>query len=74
MNFKFYRNGTGALHNYISTHIRHDLTFLARPGIGSRKFSDEGEEAALPLSWMRVTEYRFVALSSFDPCQYTCLP
>ena len=30
MNFKFYRNGTGALHNYISTHLRHDLTVLAR--------------------------------------------
>ena len=48
MNFKLYRNGTGALHNeYISTHIRHDLTFLARPGIGSRKFSDEGGRSSV---------------------------
>ena len=42
MNFEFYRNGTGALHNYIFTHIRHDLTFLARPGIGSGRSGDEG--------------------------------
>ena len=42
MNFKFYRNGTGALHNYISTHLRHDLTVLARPGIGSGRPGDEG--------------------------------
>jgi len=42
MNFKFYRNGTGALHNYISTHLRHDLTVLARPGIGSGRSGDEG--------------------------------
>ena len=42
MNFTFYRNGTGALHNYISTHLRHDLTFLARPGIGSGRYSNEG--------------------------------
>ena len=42
MNFTFYRNGTGALHNYISTHLRHDLTVLARHGIGSGRSGDEG--------------------------------
>ena len=47
MNFKFYRNGTGALHNYISTHIRHDLTFLARPGIDSGRSSDEGGRSSV---------------------------
>ena len=38
MNFTFYRNGTGALHNYISTHLRHDLTVLAPHG----RSGDEG--------------------------------
>ena len=60
--------GTSALHNYISTHLRHDLTCFDRPGIGNGRSSDEGGRssgAAILDARQSLDEPHYETVSSF---------